>query len=39
MTSRLPDGAVRFDGVVDSGLEEAVELFLRLEDAEWVVHD
>jgi hypothetical protein len=31
--------AVRFYGVVDSGLEEAVELYLRREDAERVVRD
>jgi hypothetical protein len=30
---------VRFYGVVDSALEEAVELFLRREDAERVVRD
>jgi hypothetical protein len=30
---------VRFYGVVDSWLEEAVELFLRREDAERVVRD
>jgi hypothetical protein len=30
---------VRFYGVIDSGLEEAVELFLRREDAERVVRD
>ena len=30
---------MRFYGVVDSSLEEAVEVFLRLEDAERVVHD
>ena len=31
--------AVRFYGVVDSWLEEAVELFLRREDAERIVRD
>jgi hypothetical protein len=31
--------AVRFYGVVDSWLEEAVELFLRREDAERLVRD
>jgi hypothetical protein len=30
---------VRFYGVVDQSLEEAVELFLRREDAERVVRD
>jgi hypothetical protein len=31
--------AVRFYGVVDSWLEEAVELFVRREDAERLVRD
>jgi hypothetical protein len=30
---------VKFSGVVDTGLEEAVELFLRREDAERIVRD
>jgi hypothetical protein len=30
---------VKFFGVVDTGLEEAVELFLRREDAERIVRD